>query len=119
MATIKISPSGKTFECQDGGTVFEYGQKNDADIETACVGKGTCGLCRIKIIAGEENLSEQTPKELQHLGNVYFINKVRLACQTIVEQGEVTIEVIRKKPLTKKKKNTTERSDERGPSQPA
>ncbi len=112
MATIKIIPSGNTFECTDGGTIFEFGQKNNADIETACVGKGTCGLCRIKIVSGEENLSEQSPKELQHLGNVYFINKVRLACQTVVNGGTVEIEVIHKKKRAKPTRGGT-----RGPGQ--
>ena len=77
-------------------TLFEAGAKLAAGIDTACVGKGTCGLCRVKIIAGAENLVAYTDEERKHLGNVYHITKVRLSCRTILT-GDVTFEVVRKK----------------------
>ena len=48
---------------------------------TACGGKGSCGLCRIKIVAGEEGLPPISPEEKKHLGNTYFISKLRLSCR--------------------------------------
>jgi ferredoxin len=83
-------------ECAEGTTLFEAGAKTAAGIETACVGKGTCGLCRVKIIAGAEHLTEYTDEEKKHLGNVYHLTKVRLSCRTRVT-GDVTIEIVRKK----------------------
>src|SRR5262245_722722 len=83
-------------DAPEGTTLFEAGAKIAAGIDTACVGKGTCGLCRVKIVSGAENLSPFTDEEKKHLGNVYHITKVRLSCRSIVS-GDVTIEIVRKK----------------------
>jgi ferredoxin len=77
-------------------TLFEAGAKLAANIETSCVGKGTCGLCRVKIVAGAEHTNPYTDEERKHLGNVYHLTKVRLSCRTRV-LGDATIEVVRKK----------------------
>ena len=79
-----------------GSTLFEAGAKVAAGIETACVGKGTCGLCRVKIVSGAEHLNAFTDEERKHLGNVYHLTKVRLSCRTTIA-GDVTIEIVRKK----------------------
>jgi len=92
----KVTIDGTVIECTEGTTLFEAGAKLAAGIETACVGKGTCGLCRVKVIAGAEHLSPYTDEERKHLGNVYHITKVRLSCRTRVS-GDVTVEVVRKK----------------------
>lgn len=87
---VEIAPSA---------SLFEAGAQIAAGIETACVGKGTCGLCRVKIVAGAEHLAPFTDDERKHLGNVYHITKVRLACRTRFANpaGEVAIEIQRKK----------------------
>jgi 2Fe-2S ferredoxin len=95
----KVTIAGEapqTVEVAEGSTLFEAGARVTAGIDTACVGKGTCGLCRVKIIAGAEHLNAFTDEERKHLGNVYHITKVRLACRCKVA-GDVTIEVVRKK----------------------
>ncbi len=83
-------------ECAEGTTLFEAGAKLTAGIDTACVGKGTCGLCRVKIVAGLEHVTPYTDEERKHLGNVYHVTKVRLACRTKIT-GDVTIAIVRKK----------------------
>ena len=93
MPTVTFLPSGLVAEARDGETVFEVGRRNGLAIETACVGKATCGLCRVRVVAGEEHTSPQNDAERKHLGNVYFITKVRLACQTTVAGGDVTVEL--------------------------
>jgi ferredoxin len=90
------SPAPIEVEVTPGGTLFEAGAKVSAGIDTACVGKGTCGLCRVKILAGADQLNPFTDEERKHLGNVYHITKVRLACRC-KPSGDVTIAVVRKK----------------------
>ena len=97
MPRVTILPAGLVTDVPDGTTLFEAGAKLGAGIETACVGKGTCGLCRVKIVSGAQFLGAFTDEERKHLGNVYHITKVRLSCRTIVGDGPVTIEVVRKK----------------------
>jgi len=94
--TIIVDGEPRTVEVASGTTLFEAGAKVSAGIDTACVGKGTCGLCRVKIVSGAETLNPYTDEERKHLGNVYHITKVRLSCRTIVS-GDVSIEIVRKK----------------------
>ena len=98
MPTVTIVSEGteSRVEMRDGDTLFEAGAKIAAGIDTACVGKGTCGLCRVKVISGAEHLNPYTDEERKHLGNVYHLTKVRLSCRCRVS-GDVTIELVRKK----------------------
>ena len=97
MPRITFLPAGVTTEARDGESVFDVGQRSGVGIETACVGKATCGLCRVRVVAGEEFISPQNDVERKHLGNVYFINRVRLACQSVVTGGDVTVELAPKR----------------------
>lgn len=94
--TIAGPDGPRTVECREGDTLFDAGARVSAGIDTACVGKGTCGLCRVKVVAGAEHLNPFTDEERKHLGNVYHLTKVRLACRSRVT-GDVTIEIVRKK----------------------
>ena len=38
-----------------------------------------------------------TFKEIEHLGNIFYITKERLACQTYCNQGTLTVEVLKEK----------------------
>jgi 2Fe-2S ferredoxin len=93
LPTITYLPAQITLPCQDGDTVFGVARAAGVPITTACGAKSTCGLCRVKIIGGAEHLSPVTDAEKRHLGNVYFITKMRLSCQTQVSGGNVTVEV--------------------------
>ena len=97
--TIVTETGPIVVETAPGSSLFEAGAKAAAGIDTACVGKGTCGLCRVKIVSGAEHLNPFTDEERKHLGNVYHLTKVRLSCRSLVS-GDVTIEIVRKKKKT-------------------
>jgi len=90
-------PAAAVVDMPAGSTLFEAGARIAAGIDTACVGKGTCGLCRVKIITGAEHLTPYSDEERKHLGNVYHITKVRLACRTKLTGGDVTLQIVRRK----------------------
>jgi 2Fe-2S ferredoxin len=92
MPTVTFQPAGLRVDCADGDSVFDVGRRAGLEISTACVGKATCGLCRVKILDGEAHLSPLNAAEKKHLGNVYFITKTRLACQTRVH-GDAAVEI--------------------------
>ena len=89
-AVVTLEPLGLRIECRPDETVFQAAKRQQAPIPTACVGRGTCGLCRVKVLAGEEALSPINSTEKKHLGNTYFITKQRLTCQLQV-RGDVTL----------------------------
>ena len=93
MPTITYEPFHVSLPCADGESVFDVGRRNGVPISTACAGQATCGLCRVKIVAGEAHLSPFNAGERRHLGNVYFITKERLACQARVTGGDVVVAV--------------------------
>jgi ferredoxin, 2Fe-2S len=81
LLSVTFLPAGVRVDCAAGESVFEIARRAGIDVTTACVGKATCGLCRVKIVGGETHLSAFNAAERKHLGNVYFINKLRLSCQ--------------------------------------
>jgi uncharacterized 2Fe-2S/4Fe-4S cluster protein (DUF4445 family) len=93
LPSVTFLPAGTRVACAAGESVFEVARRAGIEITTACVGKATCGLCRVKIVGGAEHLSALNNAERKHLGNVYFINKLRLSCQARVGDGDVTVEL--------------------------
>jgi ferredoxin len=91
----------RTVDADVGDTLFDIGGRINAGIQTACVGKGTCGLCRVKVLTGNDGLTPFTDEETRHLGNVFHINKVRLACRARIVQAaadaEITVDVVPKR----------------------
>jgi 2Fe-2S ferredoxin len=93
LPSVTFLPAGVRVECAAGESVFEVARRAGIEVSTACVGKATCGLCRVKIVDGEAHLSPFNAAERKHLGNVYFINKLRLSCQARVAQADVVVEL--------------------------
>jgi len=95
LASVTYLPLGLKIACNDGDSVFHVARAAGIAITTACNAQATCGLCRVKIVSGEKFVSPLNAAEKKHLGNVYFINKIRLSCQTVVSGGDVTVEIPR------------------------
>jgi 2Fe-2S ferredoxin len=95
LPSVTYLPGATRVECVAGESIFEIARRAGIAVNTACVGKATCGLCRVKIVSGEEHLSPFNAAERKHLGNVYFINKLRLSCQARVQAdaGEVVVDL--------------------------
>jgi uncharacterized 2Fe-2S/4Fe-4S cluster protein (DUF4445 family) len=97
LPSVTFLPAGARVPCADGDSLFDVARGAGITVTTACVGKASCGLCRVKIVAGEAHLSPFNAAERKHLGNVYFINKLRLSCQArLVAAGadaDVTVEI--------------------------
>jgi ferredoxin len=91
-ARVTLLPSDQTVDCADQETVFFAAKRAGIPIPTACMGKGTCGLCRVKVVSGEEHASPYTAAEKKHLGNTYFVTKLRLSCQ-LVPSNNLTVEI--------------------------
>jgi ferredoxin len=100
MPRVTFLPLEVTIDCADGESIFAAARRQSVLIPTACAGKATCGLCRVKIVAGEANLPPIKPEETRHLGNTYFITKLRLSCQ-LVPTGDVTVQLPDAKPRKK------------------
>lgn len=109
MPTITFQPTEHVEEYREGESIFDVGRRAKVTIETACVGKGNCGLCRVRIVQGEEFLNKFTDEEEKHLGNVYFLTKMRLSCRTVASGGDIVVEVAPARRKQAKKRAPTNR----------
>jgi ferredoxin, 2Fe-2S len=104
MPSITFLPAGVTESYRDGETLFEVGRRAGVNIDTACVGKGTCGLCRVRIAQGEASLNPYTDEEQKHLGNVYHITRVRLSCRSVAVGGDIVVDLeVRKRERSRRR----------------
>jgi len=73
--------------------VIEIIHENGIDWMHACGKKGRCTTCKMIILEGQENLSLETAQELQFRALKRLHPNERLACQTYLLQGALTIRV--------------------------
>lgn len=125
MPRIHFQPAGVSIEVASGSNIRDAGINAGVEIPSTCGGVGSCGLCKVKITSGAECLGEMTEVELNKLGNVFFITKERLSCQTIVGDGDVACEVpeetrakAKKVQLRKDAYGARAPRDERAPASP-
>ncbi|MFH1394003.1 MAG: 2Fe-2S iron-sulfur cluster-binding protein [Candidatus Micrarchaeota archaeon] len=90
MAKVTILNDNVSFEVPDGARLMPYAKENSG-LMFGC-GKGECGICICTVVKGAENLNKRTDKEYQHLQSRGATPAQRLACQVVVNKGEVTIE---------------------------
>jgi ferredoxin len=95
LATITFLPGMLKVPCHEGESIYEVAWRSGAALSSACGAKATCGLCRVKIVSGEQHLGPLTEPDKKHLGNVYFITKIRLGCQArVVGDGDIVVEPV-------------------------
>ena len=95
MANIKFVNESKEVIVMDGVNLRIKALENNIDIYkfvaklTNCNGYGQCGTCVVEIVEGLDNLSPKTEFEEKKLKNKP--NNYRLACQTLVNKGDVSV----------------------------
>jgi ferredoxin len=77
----QISVDGKLYECEPEDSVLTFLRRHELPVTSACGGKGTCHLCRVKVIKAAASLAEPTAAERKGLGNMRLAQGFRLACQ--------------------------------------
>ena len=80
----RIICKNKTVEVNDGDFLTDACDNLGVPMSCRC---GICGICRVEILQGMENLSPLTDKEKD--ANLY-VNE-RLACECKILKGEVKI----------------------------
>ncbi|MSQ00925.1 MAG: (2Fe-2S)-binding protein [Myxococcales bacterium] len=87
-----VGPDGteQITEAFAGSTLVGAGAKLKRPIATGC-SESNCGTCRVEVLDGAENLSEQTAKERATLKENNFPTHFRLACRAELIQGSVKV----------------------------
>lgn len=103
MPTITfVTSGGKTAQVPDNSNLLHASLRWQGGIPFKC-GGGKCGTCRCHIDSGREHLDDIKPKELVHLSDDELRDGYRMACQTFVRNGDVSVswDPNRKPPFTR------------------
>lgn len=90
---VTLKPSGEVVEVEEGTNLLASLREQNVYIKSSCGGHATCSDCIIKVVSGEDHLTPPPFGELKLLGNVFHITKERLACQTCVTGGDISIDI--------------------------
>lgn len=85
MPEVKFTIGEKTqrFEMEAGANLLASALDAGVPIEYVCK-SGRCCTCKVKVLAGERNLSAPSPNETFRLGRDKLKRNWRLACQVSV-----------------------------------
>jgi len=87
--TIRVEREGKAreLEVKGGGTLLGALIDNGVEISSSCGGRGTCGYCKCRVVAGG---GEMLPTEEIYMSRQEKADRMRLACQVKVK-GNLTV----------------------------
>jgi len=83
ICTVDINAGERSFEVEGGRTLLESLYENEIFLPSACGGRGTCGHCRIAVLAGGGPV---LPTEKPFLSRKEIRSGIRLACQVKIRE---------------------------------
>lgn len=95
MPTITVQPSGKSIEATAGISILAALLAAGEAIQHKCDAKAECGTCHVFVQEGRKSLSKIQRVENEKLDTLVGIgSKSRLACQTILGEENITVELL-------------------------
>jgi ferredoxin, 2Fe-2S len=95
MPIIRIPKLKKELEVPSGTILFEALREADIPIASSCQGELVCGRCKLRILSGNENLTEVTAVETRMTTRLAWANEssklMRAACGCAIVAGSVEI----------------------------
>lgn len=85
---VTVKPLDKEIPHRDGQTLLEDLREAGVGVQSVCGGRGTCGKCRVRVLAGEAG--EPAPDEVERLPEGWRERGWRLACR-IVPGEDLTV----------------------------
>ena len=81
---VTFTPLGSAADVKPNETILDAARRAGAPVGNSCGAVGICARCRVRIVAGGENLSPPTTIELRVGGGRGFAADERMACQAVV-----------------------------------
>lgn len=95
MPVLTIMPSGKQIQAAEGMSILQAILSSGENITHKCEGKAECGSCHIFVSEGRKSISRIQRLENEKLDTIVGVgSKSRLACQAILGNEDVTVEVL-------------------------
>ena len=81
---VSFTPLGLSAQARDDETVLDVARRAGAPLGNSCGGVGVCTRCKVRVLAGAENLSPPTSIETRFGSARGFAEDERMACQAVV-----------------------------------
>ena len=95
MPLLTIKPSGKTADVAPGTRLLPAILAAGIELTHDCGGEAECGTCHIFVNEGRKTLPKPQRRENDRLDAVVGVGtKSRLACQAVMGQEDVTVEIL-------------------------
>ena len=95
MTTLTVLPSGKTYDVTAGTTTMKALLAAGETIAHKCEGEAKCGSCHIFVQEGRKTISRIQKLENEKLDTLVGVgSKSRLACQAVLGEEPVTVELL-------------------------
>ncbi|PYE21429.1 MULTISPECIES: 2Fe-2S iron-sulfur cluster-binding protein [Paraburkholderia] len=95
MTTLTVLPSGKTYDVAAGTSLLKALLEAGEAIAHKCDGKADCGSCHLFVQEGRKTLSKIQRVENEKLDTIVGVgSKSRLACQAVLGEEPVTVELL-------------------------
>jgi ferredoxin, 2Fe-2S len=95
MPIVTIMPSGAKVEVVEGSTLLAAIKAAGQAIGNKCDGNADCGTCHIFVLEGRKGISKIGFAENAKLDSIVGVgSKSRLACQALVKNEDVTVELL-------------------------
>ncbi|HDS1683453.1 MULTISPECIES: ISC system 2Fe-2S type ferredoxin [Pseudomonas] len=90
----KFCPDGLVVEVEPGTNILELAHEHHIEMESACGGVCACTTCHCIVREGFDSLEEADELEEDMLDKAWGLEaQSRLACQVIVGEDDLTIEL--------------------------
>lgn len=94
MTTLTVLPSGNSYEVAVGTSILKALQAAGESIMSKCGGEAKCESCHVIVSVGRKSLSKIQRVENEKLDGIVGVSSgSRLACQAILGEEPVTIEL--------------------------
>lgn len=96
MTTLTVLPSGKSYEIAAGTSLLKALQSVGEPIISKCGGEAKCESCHVFVTVGRKSLSKIQRNENEKLDGIVGVSSSsRLACQAILGEEAVTVELLK------------------------
>ena len=96
MTTLTVLPSGKSYEIAAGTSLLKALQSVGEPIVSKCGGEAKCESCHVFVTVGRKSLSKIQRNENEKLDGIVGVSSnSRLACQAILGEEAVTVELLK------------------------
>ena len=89
--SFAVEKNIKSIEVDTGTNLMQGLLNAGRPVASSCFGKGICSKCRLQILKGDENLSQETDSIRALRARHSIQDGYRLACQTQI-LGDVTVD---------------------------